>query len=181
MTVKCSKNNYLYLALTTVCCVLAGILAWFRFRSTSAVILVTIPAFLIILRFFITTSRTIIMEQEGCTIKFLWAKKTYRWDQLQTKKVINLTDYHGTYVHHARCAVLSPLYVKNPFKLMPLEYNTFYLPPNLSIWGYFFVYLDSKPKELKVSDNTYVVNETEFVRLMKEWNVDVENLVDTPL
>lgn len=181
MTVKCSKNNYLYLALATIGCVLAGILAWFRFGSTSAVILITVPAFLIILRFFITTSRTVIMEKEGCTVKFLGIKKTFKWDELKTRKVINLTDYHGTYTDHTKCAVFSLINIKNPFRLMPLEYSSFYLSPNVSAWGHFFVYLDSNPKEMKFKEDTYVVDETEFVRLMKEWNVDVENLGDASM
>lgn len=178
MVVKCPKINYVYSAISTLACILAGILTWFKFGSTSAVIIITVPALLLVIRFFITICRTIIFEKEGCTVKFLGIKQSFKWDELKTKKVIDLTDYHGQSNNYIKSVIFSPDHIRNPFRLMPFEYNSFFIQPGKSVFGFFYLNLDSDPKSeiAKKIYNLYAVNEKEFTELMKEWNVSIEGL-----
>ena len=167
------------MAVLAFVCVAAGYWAWFKFANTYTVILVSLPPFLLVLRFLMTLGRTIIMDKEGCTIKFLGIKQTYKWDDLKTKKIITVSEQYGFSQPWTKGAIFSPFYLKNPLRLMPFEYNSLWLSPSKSLFGYFFVHFDNDEASKMNYKSTpypgiYLVDETIFMKLMKEWGVDIK-------
>ena len=58
-------------------------------ECTLAILIFFVICELIALKMWVVYHRTIKMDKDGCTVSFLWFKKTYLWDELKTKHVEN--------------------------------------------------------------------------------------------
>ena len=55
-------------------------------------ILYQTPIIIITLLYYISIGRTLYFDEKGCTVSFLWHKKTIPWSRL---KYIQIESYHG--------------------------------------------------------------------------------------
>ena len=120
--------------------------------------------------------RTVEMSAEGCTVRFLWYKKFYRWDELQVKR---LADYrycnwgwnrYAKVIEYDEGAEFSPKSVKRREGTSP---------PSYCVWHpltYIYVNFQNKAsKETgKLSEHICEVDKEFFLAKMAEWGVILE-------
>ena len=127
--------------------------------------------FLFTLCVYVSVGRTFTMNQEGCTISFLCFRRTYRWSEFRTIRLMKYTPdvLHG-FPYSEGC-----VFLKKRKKLHPklvTEYSVFIRP-------FSFIYVYFKPeKELKKWHQSYLpkyeIEKTTFMQKMHEWNVAVQ-------
>lgn len=127
--------------------------------------------------------RTLIMDEMGCTIRFLKIEKKYQWDELKIKRI---EDFNFDSERYESGVV---------FFKHPIRKPTWYGAMNYCFWvhpfSFFFVYFKKPPKALpegkrygKIMDShltweptetfsVYAVDEEEFLTQMKEWGVEL--------
>lgn len=116
--------------------------------------------------------RVFVMDERGCTVKYLWLKKFYSWDELTMKQYVILWESlpsSSFQVRQLTGAVFSKK--KRRFKKTVLRKH-YDLP--------FFICVSFKVKMKKGKDtyidfpDEYPVDEEEFRARMKEWGVELE-------
>ncbi len=137
-----------------------------------AVVLVSIPLFINI-RFWIALRRTIIMSESGCTIKFLWYTKTYKWSQLKIKRIENYSKSYGYKDYYTSGALFSPSKIHKPRWLKPATYCGLIHPLSVVFVYFKFTPTEQLAKILKYDrvPDIYTVEESLFREKMEEWNV----------
>lgn len=133
---------------------------------------------LLFLQTWVAIGRTLFFDRNGITVKFLIFTKTYTWKELKTKRIENYSD--RLRINHAynKAAVFSPKIIRNPLKLYPINYNIFavlFTNP----FKYMFIYFDPYHGQKKFERDmpyTYMVDEAEFKKCMRDWHIDIENL-----
>lgn len=173
LVIKSAKECHIYNSIILILLFAAGVFVYFKFNSTITTVLVITPPFLLLLRNWIVTGKTIIMRKEHCTVRFLWVSRTYKWNELKTKRIENFSGSIGQRQPYITGVIFSTAYIRNPFRLMPVEYNMFSMSAGGSIYGYFFVFFDPHLENRSIQPPIYEVEEEEFRNLMKEWNVDI--------
>lgn len=127
-----------------------------------------------VVRAWIAMGRTLIMNAEGCTVQFLWYRRTYRWTELKTKRIEDYTNRFGYRDPYTAGAIFCKKQIKKQSRWKPGSYSArFYVHP----FSFFFVYFDphipAQERKYQMSD-IYVVEEAEFRKNMAEWNVELE-------
>ena len=146
-------------------------------HDKSLLALVLLAPTILLIRAWVVLGRTLIFSKEGCTVKFMFYSKTYKWQELKTKQI---KDFSNGISYKEQPFKQGTIFcsksINFPKKLKPAGFNYLYRP-----FGFFFVYF--KPcsnyyanKSLLYSD-LYVVNEDEFRNNLKKWKVDIEDLV----
>lgn len=138
------------------------------FPSISAIIII-----FIIIQFWISVDRTLMMDKNGCTVKFFCYEKTYKWSELKIKSIENCTYGMGYRIPYTSCVVFSKKQKKNPSWLKPSMYSMFANP-----FSFFYVYFEPRINYGKLDyrcPNIYVVDEDEFRKKMTEWNVELKD------
>ena len=72
------------------------------FSSISTVIIM-----LIIIQFWISVDRTLIMDLDGCTVKFYCFERAYKWSELKTISIEKCTYGMGYRIPYTSCVVFS--------------------------------------------------------------------------
>lgn len=176
MKIKCSKEWNILIVISIVLVVACGCLMYVKFNSIVPSLLAVLISLLLIFRYWIVFGRTIIMDKDGCTISFWGISKKYKWDELKTKRIENYSHRLRTrHQPYTKGAIFSPKHVRNPLKLMPIEYSVFHLVPSIRFFGYIFVFFDPHFAGPAVQPDIYEVEEAEFRKCMAEWNVDIED------
>ena len=128
---------------------------------------------LLALRCGLESCRTLIMDEEGCTVKILFIKKKYHWDELKVKRIEKYMHKYGyKSLPYNGCAVFSKRKIRKPKRMHPADYSMLVHP-----FSFFYVCFHSdKPLQKWVSyyPPDYEVDEDEFRELMKKWNVELE-------
>ena len=127
---------------------------------------------IIVLRHWITVGRTIEIHKDGITVKFLFIKKLYNWDDLVLRR----------YTNYENCLALRSLPYgygaefstkDRGFRFLKAHDYAFIFRPFSLVFVYFDNNLLSK---IKLNNPVYyLVNGDEFRRLMEEWGVEMEN------
>lgn len=175
IVIKCAKEWHIYNLVILVLLFLMGVILYFEYSSASIAALIITPPLLILMRYWIVIGKTIIMSKESCSVQVLFGRRTYRWDELKTKKIVDFSNHIGTRQPYISGVVFSTGYVKNPFRLMPLDYNVLNVFANGSIYNYFFVNFDPQLKHNTIHPDVYVVDENEFMQVMKDWGINIED------
>ena len=124
-------------------------------------------------RYWLAFGKTFILEEEGCTVCFLWYRKEYRWDELQVKRYAN----YRPCIPLLKCyckegAEFSPKNLHRPRWLAAADYCEMFHP-----MSFFFIYF--YPENMRSrSLMFYVVDGNEFREKMREWGVPMENEYD---
>lgn len=138
--------------------------------STIALLLVLIITILI-LRFWVAVGRVLVFDENGCTVKFLWFSRSYTWEELNTKHIVDMKNLLGYRQPYSAGAIFSTKDVRIPKLLMPAYYCAYVHP-----FEFFFVYFDPKlPCEKWDTPpfRVYVVDENDFLSHMENWGVEL--------
>lgn len=123
------------------------------------------------MRYWIATGRTLIMDEEGCTVCFGWYRKKYKWDELKVKR---MEDYRNAFGHrspYTKGVIFSPYTIHKPKWLKPDEYSKYVRP-----FTFFFVYFPPEKRTRANGPALYTIDEVVFLEKMKIWNVKLENI-----
>ncbi len=128
-----------------------------------------------IIQALISYRRTLIMDEEGCTIKFLWFTHKYKWTELETKRIEDYTNALRYMEPYGKGVIFYKKRVRKPKWILPSHYNIFIHP-----FSFFFVYFDPHIdsriiKKKRAKQALYCVEESEFLKQMAEWGVELED------
>ena len=112
--------------------------------------------------------RTFVLDKDGCTVKFLGYQKTYKWSELQTKRVVDFKRSFGEPPYKA-CVILSPKKRKN--RRLKLTSFALYFHP----FSIMFIFFDPHEKREWSCPEMYSVDEEAFMQKMAEWNVEIRD------
>ncbi len=123
--------------------------------------------FLPVLVILIAHGRTFEFSELGCTVSFLWFKKTYKWSDIVVKAYMSCENVHDKMLYYKFAAVFSARHISNPITLHPGNYA--FLHP----WSFIYVYLidADDPKREGVS---YEADRSEFLSKLEEWGVTLD-------
>lgn len=140
------------------------------------------PLFLYIGLHAIAYGRTFIFSPEGCTVCFLWFRKTYYWNEFRTKKTEIYP--HFTIVPAKGCpykkyVMFAPFRVRKPTLIRPLFYNM------IHPWSYIYInfYIPDPRKKGLLGKITYrgrhyEIHEDAFMDKLAQWNVELDDKTD---
>lgn len=129
----------------------------------------SICQFGLLIRYWIAVCRTFIFDRYGCTVKFLWLSKTYKWEHLKTMSYLDLSNCcrHGQ--PYKAGAIFCTRKIKKPRRIMPANYCTL-VHPFCCIFVYFDPIMVRKRGDLNFP-NIYAVEKDIFLKQLSEWNV----------
>ncbi len=116
----------------------------------------------------VTYCRTLIMDKNGCTVEFLRYKKTYKWSELETKRIVDSSGSWSEQMAYTTCFVFCKKKRKISRWLHPALYSLYFHPLSF-MFVCFDPHLDFKP----VHEEIYLVEEDEFLKKMAEWGVEI--------
>lgn len=166
MVVKSGKGN----RITGILLVLGAIVFFY------SDIEVLVGVIVLFTRLWMTMDRTLIMDEEGCTVSFLGFRKKYLWKNLRIKRIERYYYSNGAYNDYddSRAIVFSVHRIHKPRWMQAYDYS-FLIHP----FSFFFVYCPSLHSDGKENKkrwySLYEVNEREFLEQMKNWNVELED------
>ena len=176
MHIKPDQNACITIVLGCACLGIACALMYFGLHAPLlfVLLLVLIPAVLWILPFAMATCREITMDEQGCTVRFIFFTRCYTWQELVTCKRERYTrvTYKSPY---DEAVIFSPHRIRKPKWMKPLEY-VFIAPP----FSFFFVHFMPRNKELYESRlNGFpllcCIDSEEFLSKMAEWKVAISD------
>lgn len=171
MTITSDKRNKAAIFLLfAIVVALFAVLCMDSQSLSGPLIVCTIP-FVLVIRYWMATERTIILTKDGCTVCFLWYKKAYTWRELKVKRLVNYENSFGYKSPYRGGAEFSPMNISKPRWLMPAEYSILAHP-----LSFIFVYFS--PKELSQAGSQYpmiyTVDEAIFREKIKEWGIQLQ-------
>ena len=170
MIIKPTKGCKAYLTIPWIVCALAFLMFYFSSKNLLLSALLSSLVAIIALRCCFVLGRTLIIDENGCTVKFLCFKKRYRWKELKTIRIEDYRDCHEDGTPYQKGIIFS--------KHERVHRHKWFKPLERSIvWGnpfrFFFVYF--KPTEERKNrfpfPKVYEVDEEEFIALLSEWGV----------
>lgn len=175
MIIKSSKENRQIVICVFVFTLIVFVLfsALSDFKNFILPTLISMFITVLNIRFWVSTDRTLVINQEGCTVKFMCFSKTYRWSELKIKSVVNCKNAIGGVEPYNSCVIFSTKH-RNPSWLLPSSYS-FHAHP----YSFIFIYFDPHIKYdrwiVRRNPDSYVVDENEFLKKMAEWNVKIKD------
>ena len=119
----------------------------------------------------ISTGRTFIMDEDGCTVCFWKYRKKYLWNELKTKRIekhsipsIFKARYACPYLDEA---IFSPFVIHKPRFMRAAGYSCFH--PVSCIYVHFRVGTDNWNL-----GRYYEIEETVFRQKMEDWGIEME-------
>lgn len=171
MTIKSSKSTILLFIVIQVVLALFSLFLYLNFERTPLEFHIAVFAVLqlYMLRMYFIYGRTIRVDADGCTVKFLLFKKFYRWSDLKTKRIEDYRQRLGRYDPYAKGVVFSK---KENFRTPQSLTLSLYLQFCLNPFRFFFVLF--KPAN-KNGSGAYEVDEQEFLEKMAEYGVELDD------
>lgn len=169
-----SKGNNAIIFFSIVAIIVYYFIMLFTFGKDFIIVTLLVCALLlsIIIRYWIATGKTIIINEYGCRISFLGYKREYSWYELETKyieyydnSIEYRTPYHGG-------MVFSKKEIKKPKWVKAGSYSIFIHPISVS----FIYFKPERPKLYYKYPQIYEVEENLFKEKMREWKVDIKGL-----
>ena len=151
-----------------------GILFVFAFGLGAPIgfaLLINSPALLLIALDLISSGRTIVMDESGCTVHFWIFQKKYKWEQLKTKRIEKYTSppmFNGLFrCYYLTEAMFCPHKARKPKFIRPSTYVILHpfsciyvnMHPSVGIWQ---------------RGRSYEVDETVFYEKMNQWGINLE-------
>ena len=126
----------------------------------------------------IAFTRTIVMDETGCTVRWLWFEKTFRWDELQLRQYVEYGVALGMFRRPAhRGAEFYHKNVKIPRGLHAQAFSAFFHP-----YQFVFVqfttsaYYKTALKDTSYTPYAYAMDEEEFRARLQEWGVEMNQV-----
>ena len=107
------------------------------------------------------------MDENGCTVSFLFFSHFYSWDSFKTKRLENYNNSIGYRQPYLEGVVFFEKECKKGRLLMPAEYSIFYHP-----FSFIYVYF-TPPTNLRQIPPIYTVDKGVFLELLAKWEIDL--------
>lgn len=187
MKIEPGEEKYQQIIALLLTCIAVLFIGGIRFKANIILLFFTcIILSIVFMRHFIAVGRTIIMDQEGCTVVLGRYHKKYKWDELVVKRI---EWFKGD--GHKHCVYSKmKIAVFAPHKIY--KYHENYKKGQWSASDYcmvwhplsvIYVHLVSdvelaKVKSEKKIDNylSYIAEERTFLKNLDGWNVKLEDL-----
>ncbi len=127
------------------------------------------------IKFWITYGRTLIMDEEGCTVKFLGFSRKYKWTELKTKRIEDYTRALSYREPYTGGVIFYKKRTRKPQWITPANYS-FCVHPFTFFFVYFTPNTSAPVGSYHYRMKVYEVNENEFLNQFKEWNVELEDV-----
>ncbi len=170
MVIKSERGIYGYFVIIFLIIIFLVLLYVDKGASLLFSILYQTPIIIISLLYYIEIGRTLYFDEKGCTVSFLWYKKTIPWGRL---KYIQIESYQGRITYRSpydKAILFSTRKIHKHKWLKPTVYGIFF--PTSFFYIYFF---PDVPLETDALHPKYPLefccDEKEFMDKLKEWNV----------
>ena len=173
MVIKSPKENHIVISIIILCIEIASLIETKITGEFSFIIFMTLIN-IILVRYWISIGRTLIMNEEGCTVKFFWYSRTYSWSELETKQIEDYTHSYGGRQPYKAGAIFYHKQTKKPSWLPPDGWSVF-LHPFSFVFVLFNPHVEYKAAVAYPYPDAYLVEETEFRKKMAEWNVELKD------
>ena len=121
------------------------------------------------IRAFYVYGKTIIMDECGCTVKFLFFKKRYSWDELKTKCIESYDQrLMGRNDPYKKGVVFSSRKNFHTPSLIAIQH---YLLTCLNPFHFFVVLFAPPIQKFTTGTGVYEVDEKEFMEKMLQWGI----------
>ena len=144
--------------------------------SISRALLMNSPVVILMLLALISTGRTFILDESGCTIRFWKFQKKYTWDQLKTKRIEKFDSppiITGAFsCYYLTEAVLCPHKIHKPKFVRPSTYGIIH--PFSCVYINFNLCNDKWQR-----GRYYEAEEAVFREKMKQWGIELEEIQGT--
>ena len=174
-----SSKEYLFLCVLLFCCVLgfSGIMYAASHNVLFSVLILLVLAYTVF-RYWVSVGRILTLNEEGCTVQFLWISRFYRWKDMKTIQIEDYTNSLGYRQPYKTGIVFSPRKIRKPKWLMPAEYS-FFVHPFSCIYIYFDPHLTYSKWDYRCPD-IYLAEEVVFIQKMLEWHVELSDKCSNP-
>lgn len=173
MILKSEKANDQYATLVAVYNILFGlgvVTGVVKGRQLVILIFFWVLWLYILISVWVLKGKTIIMDAEGCDIRFWKFRKKYLWSDFQTKR---LEIYCASYGYRKKGIVFCKKRIRSMNESHPCNYVL-----TRPYFSYFYVTFPAAEED-KTQGNSKEdfreVDEEEFISKMKEWNVRIIN------
>ena len=163
MIIKPTKDLYASAFLSLICTIGFFIVLFFEV-GLSPVLLVPVLLIIVAIKYCIASLRTIELSKVGIQVSFLCFKKLYLWNDLATKRIVDLKHEHR--IAYKRAVI----FCKNKtriFKRTPGIYNIL-----VNSFNFVCIYFEVKNNHFRL----YEVNETIFLEILNFWGVELEEI-----
>ncbi len=148
------------------------VVAWAISIKSLVALVLLFPVIFIVLAW-IAFGRTLIFTKDGCTVRFIFFSKTYAWQDLKTKQIMDFSDrISNKEKPFTKGAVFYSKKVMLPKHLKPGMFNLYFNP-----FSFFFVYFrpdeDYYAHKSMMYSDLYVTDETEFRDNLKKWGIEI--------
>ncbi len=146
-----------------------------------AVAAIFLPLTLFTANWAIACGRTFLLDERGCTACFLGFRRTWRWEQLQTKRIVTYSWLDRVFTW-GKC----PYHKGAMFCCRPVKKRRFLGPPAYGMfhpWSCIYVnfHIPYPFRRTRLYPDYlgryYEVSEEEFRTLMQKWNVHLEESI----
>ena len=175
MSIKCSKSALIYLAFAWIIVIIFPLILIIDSHNSNSqefialIIVVTIILQIIILRACLIIFKKIDINKNGCSVKFLFFKKTYTWDMLKTKSIEHYGQrLFGRINSYEKGCVFS---VKKNFHTPEIMGISSYLFSCINPFRFFVVLFSSKDSK---GSGLFEVDEQLFMEKMNEWGIELQ-------
>ena len=174
MVIKRDKDYNIYLVVYVITFVCLFCLYRFGFdTSVGFAFLINTPVYIIAIAGLISTGRTFIMDEEGCTVVFWKYRKKYMWEELKTRRI---EEHTFPSMHRGRVgypylkgAIFAPYKIHKPRIIRANLYSLFH--------PFSCIYINcSIPNTNYQIGRYYEVEETTFCQKMNDWGVTLEEI-----
>lgn len=166
MTVKSDRNNAAGIVMLFICAASLLFMTYILTNSALVTGLCGIPLVILLALYWVSTGRTLTMDENGCTIRFLWFKKLFRWEDLQEKSVADYKSLSAHPMPYHGGVVFATKRMKRIGDAHPIYYSA--LRPFSSFYVYFHPeHLTEHRSYVKL----YTVKESDFREKMSRWGI----------
>lgn len=139
--------------------------------SISLALLINSPVYIIVALGFISSGRTFIMSEDGCTVCFWKYQKDYTWEELKTKRIEahnlpSMLDGRNS-CPYLKEAIFSPYRIRKPRIIRAATYSL--LHPLSCIYVNFS--LENKDYQI---GRYYEIEEASFRKKMDQWGITLD-------
>ena len=166
--IKPTKRMIIHLIWPNIIILVLSILFYIKFKVL-IVAFVPMGVLLCLMPWFISSLRTFVFDETGCTVCLWKYKRHYRWDEFQLKqevqykgfiiKTTNGWNFKAIELHHKKIKI--PKYIDGHV------YSSIFHP-----LSFIFVYFPDVNNPFPVA---YTANENQFKKKLDEWNVSLEH------
>ena len=168
MKIRPNKDVYVWIAMAVISICICDVVMLIKFEGTGLPVIIgmTVLLFALLLRYAEAIGKVIILDSKGCTISFLFYRKTYSWNEFSIKRWEN---FRNAYSHKEEPEVGVMFSVK-------LFRRPQWIPPNqfcmlTAPLSSFFVCFSDGPARCP---NPYAVDEASFLETLSRWGVELD-------